>query len=286
MRRHFAIGSALLALASLAVAGCSGESSSADSNNVSASCTPAHPGLTTIEKGVLTVAQYPYPPFSMYADGKLTGVEGDVLTKIAEMECLKISIVPGLSAAMITNVQTGRADTTLGSWYRTKARQEVVNLSAPIVTSPLALVSKNGADTVDAMLKMKIGTGTGMVALQDLQKLFGDELKAYPDTDAQMTDLKAGRIEGVVIGLGAAVGALHDHPIEGAKIMPIQPDPRIGSTASPGQTNFPTNKSNKALGEAIDDDIEKIRSSGGLKKIAEKYDYPVEATEPGTPNLL
>ena len=60
----------------------------------------------------------------------------------------------------------------------------------------------------------------------------------------------------------------------------------ISSTASPGQTNFPTNKSNPTLGKAINDDIAKIRSSGDLKKIAEKYGYPVEATEPGVSNLL
>ena len=278
-------GAAVLALTCLAAAGCSTDSN-ASTGGVSSSCTPAHPDVSTIKKGVLTVAQYSYPPFSTYANGKLTGIEGDVLTRIAEMECLSISVIPGQAPAMITNVQTGRADTTLGSWYRTKARQEVVNLSDPIVISPLALISKTGVDTVDAISTMKIGAGTGLVALPDLQKLLGGKLKTYPDTDAQMTDLQAGRIDGVVLGLGAAVEALHDHPINGAAVKVIQADPRIASTAAPGQTNFPTNKSKEALGKAINEDIAKLRSDGELKKIAQKYDYPVEATEPGTPNLL
>jgi polar amino acid transport system substrate-binding protein len=284
MFTRFATGAAVLAVTCLAAAGCGGGGS--EESAVPDSCTPAHPDVKTIKKGVLTVAQYSYPPFSNYADGKLTGVEGDVLTRIAEMECLRVSVVPGQSPAMITNVQTGRADTTLGSWYRTKARQEVVNLSEPVVISPLALISKSGADTVDAISTMKIGAGTGLVALPDLQKLLGGNLKTYADTSAEMTDLKAGRVDGVVLGLGAAVEALKDHPIEGASIKVIQPDPRIGSTATPGQTNFPTNKSNPTLGKAINEDIAQLRSSGELKKIAEKYDYPVEATEPGQPNLL
>jgi polar amino acid transport system substrate-binding protein len=284
MSLRFTAGAAVLAVACLTVGGCSSESDA--SSAVADSCKPAHPGLTTLKKGTLTVAQYSYPPFSTYANGTLTGIEGDVLTQIAQMECLKIAVVPGQSPAMITNVQTRRADTTLGSWYRTKARAEVVNLSDPIVVSPLSLISKSGADTVDAISKMKIGAGTGLVALPDLQKLLGGNLKTYADTDAQMTDLQAGRIDGVVLGLGAAVQALQDHAISGAGVKVIQPDPRIASTASPGQTNFPTNKSNAALGKAINEDIAKIRSSGDLKKIAEKYSYPVEATEPGTPNLL
>jgi polar amino acid transport system substrate-binding protein len=286
MSLRFITGASVLAVACLAAAGCSSGDSSAGSSGVPAGCTPAHADVKTIKQGVLTVAQYSYPPFSVYENGKLTGVEGDVLTKIAEMECLKIEVVPGQSPAMITNVQTGRADTTLGSWYRTKARQEVVNLSDPVVVSPLALISKTGDDTVDAISKMKIGAGTGLVALPDLQKLVGGNLKTYADTNAEMTDLEAGRIDGGVLGLGAAVKALQDHPISGAQIKVIQPDPRIASTASPGQTNFPTNKSNPSLGKAINEDIAKIRSSGDLKKIAEKYNYPVEATEPGEPNLL
>jgi polar amino acid transport system substrate-binding protein len=283
MFTRFTTGAAVLAVTCLAAAGCGGGS---DESAVPDSCTPAHPDVKTIKKGVLTVAQYSYPPFSNYADGKLTGVEGDVLSRIAEMECLSVSVVPGQSPAMITNVQTGRADTTLGSWYRTKAREAVVNLSDPVVSSPLALISKSGADTVDAISTLKIGAGTGLVALADLQKLLGGNLKTYADTNAEMTDFRAGRVDGVVLGLGAAVEALKDHPVEGASIKVIQSDPRIGSTATPGQTNFPTNKSNKALLEAINDDIAKIRSSGELKKIAEKYSYPVEATEPGEPNLL
>lgn len=283
MTLRIATSVAVLAVCSLTAAGCS---SGSKASTVPDNCTPAHPDVQTITDGVLTVAQYSYPPFSTYADGKLTGVEGDVLSKIAAMECLTISVVPGQSPAMITSVQTGRADTTLGSWYRTKARQQVVNLSVPVVVSPLALISKDGTDTVDAMATMTIASGTGLVALSDLKKLLGDKLKTYPETDAQMTDLGAGRVDGVVLGLGAAVEALRNHPIEGAQIKVIQPDPRIASTTLPGQTNFPTNKRNTSLAKAIDENIAAIRKSGELKKIAERYSYPVEATEPGEPNLL
>jgi polar amino acid transport system substrate-binding protein len=118
MKRKFALTSAALT-ALLVLSGCGGAPPGAPAA-VSENCTPKHEGLKTIEEGVLTVAQYEYVPFSMTkGPGKLTGLEGDILTKFAKAECLRLKINKGDSAAMITSVATGRADVTLGSWYRT-----------------------------------------------------------------------------------------------------------------------------------------------------------------------
>jgi len=282
MRSRLLASAAIATIAATVLAGCGGSSASAPAEN----CTPAHPGLKTIQEGTLAVAQYAYPPFSYYENGKLTGVEGDVLTAIAEMECLTIKVISGEAAAMITNVQTGRADTTLGSWYRTKARAEIVNLSQPVVTSPLSFVSATGVNTVDGMKELTVGAVTGLVGLDALQALLGDKLKTYADNASLASDIKAGRIEGFVQGLGAAIATIDQFKLEGFVAQPIQADPRLPVTLSVGQTNFPTNKNNPDLSRAIDEDINQIRSSGKLAEIAKKYGYPVEATEPGEPNLL
>lgn len=287
MRSRLTIAATAALGLSFALAGCSSSSDAADpSASAAADCVPAHPDATTITDGVLTVAQYPYAPFSTYEDGVLSGIEGDVMTKIAEMECLTIEVVPGESAAMITSVQNGRADTTLGSWYRTAARAEVVSLSDPVVTSPLSLISLTGASTGDEIAKMTIGIGQGLTNADNLSAMLGDQLKTYPSADAAMADFQAGRVDGVIMGLGAAVEQLSLHPTDGASIEPIEADERIPATVDIGQTNFPVNKSNESLLDAINEDIAEIRSSGALADIAEKYDYPVDATEPGEPNLL
>jgi polar amino acid transport system substrate-binding protein len=283
--RHL-VGPVLLVTAAILLSGCAAAAPASPSADADASCTPAHPDVTTLNEGVLTVAQYPYAPFSTYEDGTLSGVEGDVMTRIAEMECLTIEVVPGEAAAMITSVQNGRADTTLGSWYRTAAREEVVALSDPVVTSPLSLISTTGADTADEIEEMTVGIGQGLTNADNLAALLGDRLKTYPSADAAMADFQAGRVDGVIMGLGAAVEQLKLHPVDGASIEPIKADDRIPATVNIGQTNFPVNKSNAALLEAINDDIAEIRSSGELAEIAETYDYPVDATEPGEPNLL
>ena len=276
---------AVAAVAAFALAGCSAEeptASAADSD-----CTPVHAGLETIKEGVLTVAHYDYPPFATVENGELVGVEGEVLNKIAEMECLDIEIVEGDSAAMISSVATGRADTTLGSWYRTAERAKTVRLGAPIVTSPLAIVSATGMESADDLLDGgQIGVGQGLVANEDLQALLGDSLSLYPNIDAAFSDLQSGRIQGVVLGLGAAITQLELNPVDGAEILPIEPDDRIKSTVSPGQTNFPVALDADPLGDAMDEGVETIRESGALEEIAVKYGFPAETANPGEPNEL
>ncbi|RGE20068.1 ABC transporter substrate-binding protein [Leucobacter sp. wl10] len=276
---------ALGAVTALLLTGCSAPQESSGSANQS--CKPAHDGVETITPGVLTVATYDYPPFAYMEEGKFVGIEGEIMNRIAEMECLEVKLVPGDSSAMITSVQTGRADTTLGSWYRTAERAKVVRLSEPVVTSPLSVVSTTGISTVDEIAALDtVGAGQALVGIEELQALLGDRLKLYTTNDAEFADFQAGRIKGAVLGLGAAVALLKLYPIEGATVKPIEADPRLSATVNVGQTNFPVNLKNESLGKAIDADIATLRKEGFIAKLAEKYGFPAEIAEPGEPNLL
>ncbi|MFD5600045.1 substrate-binding periplasmic protein [Leucobacter sp. NPDC058333] len=276
---------ALAAASALLFTGCS--SGGAASSAVGADCVPAHDNVKTIKPGVLTVAHYDYPPFGYIEDGKFVGIEGEIIAKIAEMECLDVTLVPGDSSAMITSVQTGRADTTVGSWYRTAERAKVVRLSDPVVTSPLSVVSTTGAKTVDDLLDIDaVGAGQALVGVEELQGLLGSKLKLYSTNDAEFADFQAGRIDGAVLGLGAAVTLLDLYPVEGATVEPLEPDPRLSATVNVGQTNFPVNLKAEDLGQAIDDDIAQLREDGVIAELAEKYGFPADIAEPGEPNLL
>ncbi|WP_309132570.1 transporter substrate-binding domain-containing protein [Brevibacterium sp.] len=285
MNRILAIASAA-ATALIVLSGCGGTPPGAP-DAAAEDCKPRHEGLKTLEEGVLTVAQYEYTPFSMSeGPGTLTGLEGDILTKFAEQECLTLKINKGDSAAMITSVATGRADTTLGSWYRTKERAEKVRLSAPVVTSPFSSVTKEGIDNVDELEKLTIGVGQGLVGVDDLKEIFGGELKIYQNDDAVFEDIGAGRIDGTVQGYIAGTEYLKKHEIEGYKVTPLKPDDRLPATKAPGQTNFPVSKDNEQLGKAIDEVVADLRESGELDKIAEKYGLDPQVMHPGEANLL
>ncbi|MFD6053227.1 substrate-binding periplasmic protein [Agromyces sp. NPDC060279] len=278
---------AVTATALLALTGCDSTPPGAAESAASGDCTPRDPGLQVLTDGTLTVAQYEYPPFSM-SDGpsNLTGLEGDVLTKFAEAQCLTLTVDKGDSSAMITAVATGRADTTLGSWYRTKERAEKVRLSAPVVVSPFSTVTETGASTLDELAGMKIGAGQGLVGIDKLKEVLGDNLSTYPNDDAVYDDIEAGRIDGTVQGFIAGHQYLEKHGITGYQVTMLEPDDRLPATLDPGQTNFPVNQGNEALGEALDRFIAELRESGELDEIAEKYGLDPKVMHPGEPNLL
>lgn len=287
MKKTITIAAVTVA-ALLALTGCeSTPPGTAGATAAGKDCTPRDATLKTISDGTLTVAQYDYVPFSMSdAPGKLTGLEGDVLTKFAAAECLSLQINKGDSAAMITSVATGRADTTLGSWYRTAERAKKVRLSAPVVTSPFSAVSTDEISTVDELEKAKVGVGHGLVGVDKLQNVLGSSLKLYQNDDAVFDDMKAGRIDATVMGFIAANQYLKKHDMTGYHVTVLDADKRLPATVNPGQTNFPVNLDNQALGAAIDSYVQELRDSGELDKIAEKYGLDPKVMHPAAPNLL
>ena len=259
---------------------------SAASEETTEECVPAHPGLTTVEEGFLTVAAYEYPPFSAIDGTTLSGAEGEILNSIAALECLEVKVQPGAAAAMIPAIETGRADTTLGSWYRTAARAEIVLLSDPVIIDQLTLISVEGVDSVEGLIGKKVGSTLGFLWNEDLDNLIGDDLSLYETTQALYADLASGRISVVVDTFPSGKAALETTPIDGAQFKVPAPDDRVVSTTKPGQTNFPVSLDNPGLQEAINNNLKSLRESGVLGEIAEKWGFSPTAVEETEPNLL
>jgi polar amino acid transport system substrate-binding protein len=275
----------VVSVMSLLLAACGGSPSESDSA-AAENCTPAHEGLKTLQEGALTVAAYVYPPFSDVADGGLTGAEGEIITRIAGMECLDIAVLEGGSAAMIPAVQSERADTAIGSWYRTAERAKIVRLGAPVIAGRLVLASMDGVSTIQDLRSLQVGSVMGFLANEDLKALLGDGQKLYDSVEALYADLRAGRVDVAVTSEAAAAAQLKAQPIEGIQLKVPPADDAVASTLKAGQTNFPVGLDNEALGKALDEDVAELRKSGDLAKILESYGFSPEAAEPGDPDLL
>lgn len=304
MLKHASRLGLLIAASSMVLAGCVGsptaeapepaeaeteETTEAEESTESADsgeCVPAHDGLETVEEGFLTVAAYEYPPFSAIDGESLSGAEGEILHAIAELECLEVKVQPGAAAAMIPAIESGRADTTLGSWYRTAARAEIVLLSDPVIVDQLTLISVDGVDSIEGLVGNKVGSTLGFLWNEDLENLLGDDLSLYETTQALYADLASGRISVVVDTYPSGQAALENTPVDGAQFKVPAPDDRVVSTTKPGQTNFPVNLDNPGLQEAINDNLDTLRGDGTLADIAEKWGFSPTAVEETEPNLL
>ena len=248
-------------------------------------CDPAH-HFPTMEPGVLTVAESTYAPYStLNPDGTIGGVDGDVVTKIAAMECLAVKVSAVASAAAIPSVTTGRADVTTGDWYRTAARAQVAGLSAPIYADQTAIYSKTGIATVQDLVGKQVGTVQGFLYVEDLRKLVGSGLHLYPNAVNLEQDVAAGRIDAAVDSYSTGVIAQQNGKLPGVQLRSPPPDPRTPSL-QPGQACFPYDKSNTALGAALDADIATLRANGSIAEILKAHGLDPSAADPGPPKLL
>jgi polar amino acid transport system substrate-binding protein len=287
MTRHIHAwkGALLGAVAVLSVSvlsACSDDSADA----VDASCTPDHE-FATVEEGTLTVATYDFRPHMAVEGDKLSGVEGDLLAEFAARECLTITPqVAGGAGAAIPSVETDRADVAAGDWWRTKDREKIVSLSAPVYLDQGALVSTDGFQTIAELEGHKIGSVVGNLWNDQFADVFGDDFAVYQDPEAVFNDLAAGRIDAVIDSVGATTARFEAKPIEGAEIIPLAADPRIPVTANPGQLNWPTSKDNPELTAALDAQIEAMREDGTIAKMLEKYGLNASAADVGEPDLL
>jgi polar amino acid transport system substrate-binding protein len=281
LARTLSAGTAAGLLAvSLAACGGSGNAGSASD------CKPAHEGIKTITEGELTVASYDYAPATILDGDNVTGMEGDLINEIAKLECLKVTVsTSGGAGAVIPSVQSKRVDIGSGNWLRTKERTKIVHLSTPLWSDPQAIVSTKGLTSNDLEGK-KVGSVAGNLWNDSMQKWLGDNFKIYQDDESIYSDLKAGRIDALVASSASANYRFKTAPIEGAKVIDVKPNPNVPQFAAVGQVMLPSSLDNTTLGKALDEDIQKLRENGTIKKLLEKYGIDPKVGEPGAPTEL
>lgn len=277
-----ALSAATTGLLAVSLSACGGS----DPAGGGSDCTPAHNDLKTIAPGELTVASYDYAPATILDGDMLTGMEGDLINEIAKLECLKVTVTTsGGAGAVIPSVQSKRADLGSGNWLRTKERTKIVYMSTPLWSDPQAIVSTTGVTSDDLEGKV-VGSVAGNLWNESMQKWLGDKFKIYQDDESIYGDLKAGRIDALVASSASANFRFQDAPIEGAQVINVKPNPNVPQFAAVGQVMLPSSLDNDALGKALDEDIQKLREDGTIKKLLEKYGIEPSVGEPGSPSEL
>lgn len=273
-------GLGVLAAAALALSAC-GSSDSAGTK-VAADCKPES-NISTIKKGVLTVALTNTPPYSFEKSKKLAGIDSGILADFADRECLSVEFAPYTYATSIPALKTGRADVAIGGFYRTAERGKQVALSDPAYLDEMTVMSKDGASTVDEFAGKKVGTVEGYLWVDALKKLKGVETRVYPDSGSLANDLKAGRIDIGIDGYGAA-----SISTEGTdyKLEVLKEDPRVPATSEPSQTSLLLDPKNADLLIALNAALADQRANGELVKILEQYGLPASAAEVGDARLI
>ncbi|TDW30866.1 substrate-binding periplasmic protein [Cryobacterium psychrophilum] len=256
--------------------------SAAEPTNVADDCTPDYV-FSTIESGTLTVGLTEIPPFSYTDNGDATGVDVDIVSAFADANCLTVDYVPVTYSAAVPAVESKRIDLTIGDWYRTAARSEIVNFTAPNYLDEFSVISETGITTVEGLVGQKVGTVEGYLWVDDLRTLLDSDLQVYPSSVELKQDIEAGRIN---VGVDAFGTSLYNFGDTDYQVTTVAPDERVLATVEAAQTGFPYTQDNTDMGIALDATIEDLHASGGMVDILEAHGLPASAEKVGEPRLI
>ncbi|MGW0707051.1 substrate-binding periplasmic protein [Streptomyces sp. NPDC002643] len=255
---------------------------STTASTVADDCEAKHE-FKTLTEGTLTVSTYDLPPFTKVEGAKLTGVDGDILDAVAEMECVELKIAPAAAAAVIPAVLGGRADLAAGDWYRTAERAEVAGLTDPVYTDQMGIISSDGISDITAMKGKKVGTVDGYLWVADLKKYLGGSLRLYNSPLNMYQDMEAGRIDIAVDSYGSGVYNVGEDDL---KVKVAESFEEVAASTEGAQSTFPVRKNSTDLLKALNEDIAELRESGRLAEILKENDLDESAAEPGEARLI
>jgi polar amino acid transport system substrate-binding protein len=267
---------AALGLVAVALTGCA---TTAAGSSVAEDCTPAHEGLTTYTDGVLTVGVPENLPYTKTEGTDASGLEIDLVKKVAEAECLGVAFVPITYGNGIPTIsEQKKADLITGGWYVTAERAEQVGFTTATFYDAMGIVSADGASTIDELETIgDVGSGAGFSWEADVSAILGDAFKTYPGTIEMKQDLVNGRIQAALDGYAVAVAAYADTDFT---VEAVEPDDRVAITTEQPRIAFPIAKENTDLNVAISELIDDYREDGTLAEILATYDLPADLLVP------
>jgi len=245
----------LLAIASLAVAGC-GSSDDDDTGGGGGSGGGGEP---------LSVgSDIPYPPFEQGKPGEYTGFDIELMEAIGE----KIGRTPEFTdtsfETIFRDVAQGKFEAVISAATITEEREESVAFSDPYYLSEQAILVKEGSDIagLEDLSGKTVGAQQGTTGLElGKEKADAGELRPYPEGPDAVNALKSGTVEAVIIDAPVAQNAVEESGgVEIAEKVPTEEEYGIALA-----------KDNTELLEEINKGLEEVIADGTYTTIYEKW---------------
>ena len=246
--------------------------------------------LELVEDGTLTVAFNGDMPGTGWQDGRLIGLDGELMQWVADELGLKVKPALMEWAAEIQSVKTGRVDIMHGMMGWNDQRIKVINISDPIYYGGANITQKKSTNwsTVKELEGRTIATIQGFGWIDQLKAIEGTELKLYDTSDAAIRDLLAGRIDALFADPPLIQFAISKNPDWDIHAVAIQQDFDEKYSLLTGKYNvvFGLNQEAPELLEAVNEKIAAIWATCKNLEVAKKYGLGNRSWfEPGALNL-
>ncbi len=204
----------------------------------------------------------------VYPDPKkpeqLIGFEFDLAAALAAKLGVKATMVQNQWDQLIPALERGNFDIVLNGLELTSENQQHIAMSRPYFVYAQQIVTRNnsaGLTRLDDLKGKAVGVLSGTAAQRLVEGMGGVEIRIYPGNVESFRDLKAQRIEAVLLDLPIA---LHY----------AKPDPTLklsGDPFAPGFYGIGVRKPDVTLLAAINQAIEELAGDHTLERIYRKY---------------
>lgn len=231
----------------------------------------------TITPGVLTVAAFGEMPASGIEDGKLVGLDGDMIMAIAPKLGLTVKPLVMDNAATIESVVSGRADIMIGNMRWTSRRAAVMSLSdaAYYVTYGSVTRKDSKLPNVVAIADLKgqrLATLTGAASSTDLKKVpDSGGVRFYDNSDAVIRDIIAGRVDFASLDPTMIAYLGSKNPGLNLKHITYKPDPQYPTLTGSSQAVFGMPLANPDLVDAVNAGLAWLKRTKQDRAIFAKY---------------
>lgn len=268
----FAVG-----LLALTLAACGGEKSAdtpapekASTASTTSETYPQTEDMPATEGVIRVSTTGQQPPFSFMDErGNLQGIDIDIMMAIGKAEGLKMVFFAEPWFAVPASVSAGKRDIAVSGISYNDERNQNYSLSAPYLFVPSAIMVKEESD-INSVADLAGKKFSCMTAA----KQCGDIARLSPSTTVEEVETTFASFQDLVQGKTNAIGEdLHllqyfakNHPSQKVKIIPYETE-----NDPPAQQIMMMAKGNEALVQRINGAIAKLKASGELAKIEQKW---------------
>lgn len=195
---------------------------------------------------------------------QLTGFEYDFAEALAAKLGVKAKMVQNQWDQLIPALDRGNFDIALNGLELTVDNQQHIAMSRPYFAYAQQIVTRKNTDGLTRLEDLRdkaVGVLSATVAQRLVEKMGGADMRIYPGNVESFRDLKAQRIEAVVLDLPIA-------------IYYAQPDAELkfsGEPFAPGYYGIGARKQDVALLTAINKAIEELSQDHTLERLCQKY---------------
>ncbi|MCQ8212737.1 transporter substrate-binding domain-containing protein [Cetobacterium somerae] len=202
-----------------------------------------------------------YPPFEYLENGKIVGLDPDIIEAIFQKLGYKYKWVNMEFGGLISALQTGKIDVVIAGMSITPERAKMVQFTSPYLTSKVAFITnkKNPIKGMDDLENKKYGAELGTTKENTAKKIHGSTVVPFQNNTSALLALKNNQIDGIVLDESVADEYVKNNP-DLILVGILEGEPKAIALSK-----------NEKEYEKINEVLIQLVNDGTIEKLKEKY---------------